>query len=68
MDMGGHIDFQDGHEFTFVSQRSFPTHREAEEYLRQFVRARIDNRLRAGSIRCSPRVLQLSVTLGRILW
>ena len=42
----GHIDFEDGHEFTFMSQRSFRTHLEAEEYLRQFARARIDNRLK----------------------
>ena len=42
----GHIDFEDGHEFSFMSQRSFTSHVEAEEYLRQFVRARIDSRLR----------------------
>lgn len=42
----GHIDFEDGHEFTFMSQRSFKTHVEAEEYLRQFARACIDNRLK----------------------
>jgi hypothetical protein len=41
----GHIDFEDGHEFAFVSQRSFPTHVEAEDYMRQFARARIDSRL-----------------------
>lgn len=42
----GYIDFEDGQEFTFTSQRSFKTHLEAEEYLRQFARARIDSRLK----------------------
>jgi hypothetical protein len=42
----GYIDFEDGHEFTFASQRSFATPDEAEEYMRQFARARIDSRLR----------------------
>src|ERR687896_2470413 len=42
----GHIDFEDGQEITFTSQRSFTTHVEAEEYMRQFARARIDSRLR----------------------
>ena len=41
-----HIDFEDGHEIKFTSQRSFPTHLEAEEYMRQFARAHIDSRLR----------------------
>ena len=42
----GHIDFEDGHEIKFNSQRSFPTHLEAEEYMRQFARAHIDSRLK----------------------
>jgi hypothetical protein len=42
----GHIDFEDGHEIKFISQRSFTTHLEAEEYMRQFARAHIDSRLR----------------------
>ena len=41
----GHIDFEDGHEFAFVSQRSFSTKVEAEDYMRQFARDRIDSRL-----------------------
>lgn len=42
----GHIDFADGQEFTFTSQRSFKTHIEAEQYLRQFACARIDSSLK----------------------
>ena len=42
----GHIDFDDGHNFSFISQRSFPTNLEAEDYMRRFVCDRIDNRLR----------------------
>jgi hypothetical protein len=42
----GYIDFEDGNESTFMSQRSFTTNVEAEEYLRQFVCARIDAKLR----------------------
>jgi hypothetical protein len=42
----GHIDFEDGHEITFNSQRGFTTHLEAEAYMRQFARAHIDSRLR----------------------
>ncbi|TMA64523.1 MAG: hypothetical protein E6J73_07030 [Deltaproteobacteria bacterium] len=41
----GHIDFTDGHNFEFASQRSFVTAVEAEDYLRRFACARIDNRL-----------------------
>lgn len=41
----GHIDFSDGHNFEFVSQRSFNTATEAEEYMRRFACDRIDNRL-----------------------
>ncbi len=43
----GYINFENGHEVTFTSQRSFKTHVEAEEYLRQFARACIENRLGA---------------------
>jgi hypothetical protein len=42
----GHIDFEDGHEIKFTSQRGFTTHLEAEEYMRQFARAHIDSRLK----------------------
>src|SRR5918995_382146 len=42
----GHIDFEDGHEIKFISQRSFTTHLEAEEYMRQFATTNIDTRLR----------------------
>lgn len=41
----GHIDFDDGHNFSFASQRSFATSLEAEDYMRRFARDRIDNRL-----------------------
>ena len=41
----GHIDFDDGHNVSFASQRSFTTQLEAEDYLRRFVRDRIDSRL-----------------------
>ena len=41
----GHIDFDDGHNVTFSSQRSFATKLEAENYLRRFVCDRIDGRL-----------------------
>ena len=41
----GHIDFSDGHNFEFASQRTFTTKTEAEDYMRRFARERIDNRL-----------------------
>jgi len=41
----GHIDFTDGHNLEFASQRTFMTKEEAEEYLRRFACARIDHRL-----------------------
>lgn len=41
----GHIDFSDGHNFEFASQRTFATKTEAEDYMRRFARDRIDNRL-----------------------
>jgi hypothetical protein len=41
----GHIDFADGHNFSFASQRSFNTKIEAEDYMRRFACDRIDNRL-----------------------
>lgn len=41
----GHIDFSDGHNFEFASQRSFMTKSEAEDYMRRFACDRIDNRL-----------------------
>ena len=41
----GHIDFADGNNFEFASQRCFNTAAEAEDYLRRFVCARIDSRL-----------------------
>ena len=41
----GHIDFSDGDNFEFASQRNFATKTEAEEYMRRFARDRIDNRL-----------------------
>lgn len=41
----GHIDFADGHNIEFASQRSFMTKTEAEDYMRRFACARIDNRL-----------------------
>lgn len=41
----GEIDFTDGHNFQFASQRSFTTATEAEDYLRRFACDRIDNRL-----------------------
>jgi hypothetical protein len=42
----GHIDFTDGQNFEFASQRSFSTATEAEDYMRRFACARIDNQLR----------------------
>jgi hypothetical protein len=41
----GHIDFSDGQNFEFSSQRSFQTAVEAEDYLRRFACARIDSKL-----------------------
>jgi hypothetical protein len=41
----GHIDYSDGQNFEFSSQRGFPTATEAEDYLRRFACARIDNKL-----------------------
>jgi hypothetical protein len=41
----GHIDFTDGHNVEFASQRSFNTKIEAEDYMRRFACDRIDNRL-----------------------
>jgi len=41
----GHIDFDDGHNVSFASQRGFTTNLEAENFMRQFACARIDNRL-----------------------
>jgi hypothetical protein len=41
----GHIDFADGHNLSFASQRSFTTKLEAEDYVRRFACDRIDNRL-----------------------
>jgi hypothetical protein len=41
----GHIDFSDGHNFEFASQRNFTTKIEAEDYMRRFACDRIDNRL-----------------------
>ena len=41
----GYIDFDDGHNFSFASQRSFTTKLEAEDYMRRFACDRIDNRL-----------------------
>ena len=41
----GHIDFDDGHNVSFASQRSFSTKLEAEEYMRRFACDRIDSRL-----------------------
>lgn len=41
----GHIDFSDGQNFEFSSQRTFSTATEAEDYMRRFACARIDNRL-----------------------
>ena len=40
-----HIDFTDGHNVEFASQRSFTTKTEAEDYMRRFACDRIDNRL-----------------------
>jgi hypothetical protein len=39
------IDFEDGHNVAFASQRSFVTNSEAEDYMRQFARSQIDHRL-----------------------
>jgi hypothetical protein len=41
----GHIDFDDGHNFSFASQRSFTSKEEAEVCMRRFACDRIDNRL-----------------------
>ena len=41
----GHIDFTDGHNFEFTSQRTFMTKTEAEDYMRRFACDRIDSRL-----------------------
>ena len=41
----GHIDFADGDNCEFASQRSFGSAGEAEDYLRRFACARIDSRL-----------------------
>jgi len=41
----GHIDFTDGQNFDFSSQRGFSTALEAESYMRRFACARIDNQL-----------------------
>lgn len=41
----GHIDFSDGQNFEFSSQRTFSTATEAEDYMRRFACARIDSRL-----------------------
>jgi hypothetical protein len=41
----GRIDFVDGHNFEFASQRSFNTATEAEDYLRRFACNHIDHRL-----------------------
>jgi hypothetical protein len=41
----GHIDFTDGQNFEFASQRGFSTALEAEDYMRRFACARIDNKL-----------------------
>ena len=41
----GHIDFIDGHNVEFASQRCFTTKTEAEDYMRRFACDRIDNRL-----------------------
>jgi hypothetical protein len=41
----GHIDFTDGYNVEFASQRCFNTKIEAEDYMRRFACARIDNRL-----------------------
>jgi hypothetical protein len=39
------IDFTDGRQFDFSSQRTFTTAAEAEDYMRLFACARIDNEL-----------------------
>ena len=39
------IDFVDGQNFSFVSQRTFSTDVEAREYMRKFICDRIDSRL-----------------------
>jgi hypothetical protein len=41
----GRIDFADGYNFEFASQRSFNTATEAEDYMRRFACNHIDNRL-----------------------
>ena len=41
----GHIDFSDGQNFEFASQRTFTSAAEAEDYMRRFACARIDSQL-----------------------
>lgn len=41
----GHIDYSDGQNFEFTSQRTFSTATEAEDYMRRFACARIDSKL-----------------------
>ena len=41
----GHIDFTDGRQSEFSSQRTFTTATEAEDYMRRFACARIDSQL-----------------------
>jgi hypothetical protein len=41
----GHIDFTDGQQFEFSSQRNFATASEAEDYMYRFACDRIDNLL-----------------------
>jgi hypothetical protein len=41
----GRVDFDNGHNITFSSQRSFNTKLEAEDYMRRFAHDRIDSRL-----------------------
>ncbi len=41
----GYIDFSDGDNFEFASQRHFATKTEAEDYMRRFARDHIDKRL-----------------------
>ena len=40
-----HIDFLDGQNFSFVSQRTFSSDVEAKDYMRKFICDRIDVRL-----------------------
>ena len=41
----GYIDFADGQHFEFSSRRNFTTAAEAEDFMRRFACARIDNQL-----------------------